>query len=147
MSSSERIERPVGVYFIALYFVLAGFLESIRKYQEAQGPFSLNPLADNSFLVLLIDPLIYLALAFLIWQFAALGRLAALVYGYVILAMYAGIAISYFAFSTPLTVTPLFLALSAFHVLALPALLWYLQPARQKKLFHVSIWEILLSSD
>lgn len=147
MSSVERTERPVGVYFIALYFVLAGFLESIRKYQEAEGAFSLNPLAENSFLLLAIDPLIYLALAFLIWHYAAIGRLAALVYGYVILAMYAGIAISYFAFSTPLTVTPLFLALSAFHVLALPALLWYLQPARQKKLFHVSIWEILLSSD
>jgi hypothetical protein len=147
MSTDANTERPVGVYFVALYFVLAGFLESIRKYQEAHGDFSFSPLAENSFLALVIDPLIYLALAFLIWHFAAFGRLAALVYGYVVLAMYAGIAISYFVFSTPLTVTPLFLALSAFHVLGLPALLWYLQPARQKKLFHVSIWEILLSSD
>jgi hypothetical protein len=65
----------------------------------------------------------------------------------VVLAMYLGIAVSYFVFHTPLTVTPLFVGLSAYHSLALPALLWYLQPAQQKKLFHVSLWEILLSSD
>jgi hypothetical protein len=107
----------------------------------------MNPLADQSLWTLAVDPIIYLAIAYLIWRFAAFGRLAALVYGYVMLSMYVGIAVSYFVFHTPLTVTPLFIALSAFHVLALPALLWYLQPARQKKLFHVSLWEILLSSD
>jgi hypothetical protein len=63
------------------------------------------------------------------------------------LAMYVGIGVSYFGFHTPLTITPLFVALAAFHVLTLPGLLWYLQPAQKKKLFHVSLSEILLSSD
>jgi peptidoglycan/LPS O-acetylase OafA/YrhL len=107
----------------------------------------LNPLTDQSLWTLAVDPIIYLAIAYLIWRLAAFGRLGALVYGYISLAMYLGIAASYFVFHTPLTVTPLFIGLSAFHVLALPALLWYLQPARRKKLFHVSLWEILLSSD
>jgi hypothetical protein len=147
MSSAPRSERPLGVYFVSLYFVLSGFLESIRKYQESDSAFSANPLAEHSFWTLLVDPIIYLALAYLVWHFTSIGRRAALVYGYVVLAMYAGIAVSYFAASTPLHVTPLFLALSAFHVLALPALLWYLQPARQKKLFNVSLWDLLLPSD
>ena len=147
MSSDSNGEKPVGVYLVALYFVLAGFLESIRRYQEADRSWSLNPLGDQSLWTLAVDPIIYLSIAYLIWRFASFGRLAALVYGYVVLAMYLGIAVSYFVFHTPFTVTPLFVALSAFHVLALPALLWYLQPARQRKLFRVSLWEILLSSD
>jgi hypothetical protein len=147
MSSDSNGEKPVGVYLVALYFVLAGFLESIRRYQEADHSWSVNPLGDQSLWTLAVDPIIYLSIAYLIWRFASFGRLAALVYGYVVLAMYLGIAVSYFAFNTPLTVTPLFVALSVFHVLALPALLWYLQPARQRKLFRVSLWEILLSSD
>lgn len=147
MSSESHDEKPAGVYLVALYFVLSGFLESIRKYQEATHDWSWSPLADQSLWTLAVDPIIYLAIAYLIWRLAAFGRLAALVYGYIILAMYLGIAASYFGFHTPLTVTPLFLGLAAFHVLALPALLWYLQPARQKKLFHLSLWEILLSSD
>jgi len=147
MSSDSNGEKPVGVYLVALYFVLAGFLESIRRYQEADHSWSLNPLGDQSLWTLAADPIIYLSIAYLIWRFASFGRLAALVYGYVVLAMYLGIAVSYFVFHTPFTVTPLFVALSTFHVLALPALLWYLQPARQRKLFRVSLWEILLSSD
>jgi hypothetical protein len=147
MSTDSNGEKPAGVYLVALYFVLSGFLESIRKYQESAHDWSLNPLADQSLWTLAVDPIIYLSIAFLIWRLAAFGRLAALVYGYVVLAMYLGIALSYFGFETPLTVTPLFLSLAAFHVLALPALLWYLQPSRQKKLFHMSLWEILLSSD
>jgi len=147
MSSDSNGEKPVGVYLVALYFVLAGFLESIRRYQEADHSWSLNPLGDQSLWTLAADPIIYLSIAYLIWRFASFGRLAALVYGYVVLAMYLGIAVSYFVFHTPFTVTPLFVALSAFHVLALPALLWYLQPARQRMLFRVSLWEILLSSD
>lgn len=147
MSSDSNGEKPAGVYLVALYFVLSGFLESIRKYQEATHVWSLNPLADQSLWTLAVDPIIYLSIAYLLWRLAAFGRLAALVYGYVILAMYAGIGVSYFLFHTPLSVTPLFLGLAAFHVLALPALLWYLQPSRQKQLFHMSLWEILLSSD
>ena len=147
MSSDSNGEKPAGVYLVALYFVLSGFLESIRKYQETEHSWSLNPLADQALWTLAVDPIIYLSIAYLIWRFAAFGRRAALVYGYVVLAMYLGIAASYFVFHTPLSVTPLFVGLSAFHVLALPALLWYLQPARQRKLFNVSLWEILLSSD
>ncbi len=147
MSSARSSERPLGVYFVSLYFVLSGFLEAIRKYQESDHSFTANPLAEHSLWTLAVDPIIYLALAFLVWQFTSIGRRAALVYGYVVLVMYVGIAISYFASSTPLHVTPLFVALSVFHILALPALLWYLQPARQKKLFNVSIWDLLVSSD
>lgn len=147
MSSDSNGQKRAGVYLVALYFVLSGFLESIRKYQEASHDWSLNPLADEALWTLAVDPIIYLAIAYLIWRLAAFGRLAALVYGYVILAMYLGIAASYFVFHSPLTVTPLFVALAVFHVLALPALLWYLQPSRQKKVFHLSLWEILLSSD
>jgi hypothetical protein len=140
-------ERPASIYLIALYFVLAGFLEAIRKYQESERVFSVNPLAENSLWSLAVDPLITLGFAFLIWRFASLGRLAALVYGYVVLLMYAGIAVSYFVLSTPLHVTPLFLGLAVFHVLSLPFLIGYLQPARRKRLFHVSLWDILVSSD
>lgn len=153
MSSEEPIEdagtgeRPAGVYLIALYFVLAGFLEAIRKYQESEQSFSLNPLAENSAWPLAVDPIIYLGLAFLIWRFASLGRLAALVYGYVVLLMYAGVAVSYFLVDTPLNVTALFVALAVFHVLSLPFVLGYLQPARRKRLFHVSLWDILVSND
>lgn len=147
MPSAPGSERPLGVYFVSLYFVLSGFLEAIRKYQEAGHSFSANPLAEHSLWALLVDPIIYLALAFLVWHFTSIGRRAALVYGYVVLLMYAGIAISYFVSSTPLHVTPLFFALSVFHVLALPALLWYLQPACQKQVFNVSLWDLLVSSD
>lgn len=147
MSSTRSSERPLGVYFISLYFVLSGFLEAIRKYQEAGHAFSANPLAEYSFWTLLVDPIIYLALAYLVWHFTSIGRRAALVYGYVVLLMYVGIGISYFASSAPLRMTPLFVALSVYHVLALPALLWYLQPARQKSVFNVSLWELLVSSD
>jgi hypothetical protein len=147
MSSESSVEKPPGVYLAALYFVLSGFLEAIRKYQESSHGWSLSPFAEESIWSLAVDPIIYLTIAYLLWRFAAFGRLAALVYGYVMLAMYAGIAVSYFVFHTPLSITPLFLGLSTFHVLALPGLLWYLQPASQKRVFHVSLWEILLSSD
>jgi hypothetical protein len=147
MSSAQSSERPFGVYFIDLYFVLAGFLESIQKYQDASQAFSLNPLAEHSLWTLAVDPIICLVLAYLVWQFTAIGRIATLVYGYVMLVMYAGIAISYLASPTSLHVTPLFVALSVFHVLALPALLWCLQPAKQKQLFNVSLWDLLVSSD
>lgn len=147
MSSPRRSERPVGVYLVSLYFVLSGFLESIRKYQEANFAMSWNPIGEHSLWQLLVDPIIYLALAYLIWRYASVGRLAALVYGYGMLLTYTGVAIYYFVSDQPLTITPLFVALAIFHVFALPAVLWYLQPKAQKKLFHVSLWDILLSSD
>lgn len=147
MSSDSDSGKPVGVYLVALYLVLAGFLEPIGKYYDADHPWSLVPLADNSLWTLAADPIIYLGIAYLIWRFAALGRLAALVLGYVLLAFYLGSAAAHFLFHAPVTLTPILAAISVFHILALPGVVWYLQPARQKKLFHVSLWEILLSSD
>lgn len=138
-------ERPAGVYFVALYFVLAGFFEAIQKFQE-WGTVSLNPLSERSIFILAMDPIIYLALAHLIWNFAALGRMAALVVGYVSLGMYLFVAISYFTSSVPLNVTPLFVYVSAFHIVCLIPVISYLQPARQKKRFTVSLWEILLGN-
>ena len=147
MSSDSNGEKPLGVYLVALYLVLAGFLEPIGKYYDADHPWSLVPMADDSLWTLAADPIIYLAIAYLIWRFAALGRLAALVLGYVLLVFYLSAAVAHFLFGAPIHVTPLTAAISAFHILVLPAVVWYLQPARQKKLFHVSLWEILLSSD
>jgi hypothetical protein len=140
-------ERPAGVYLVAFYFVLTGFLSAIRSFHESEHAFSLSPFADNSIWSLGADPVITLGLAFLIWHFASLGRLAALVYGYVILVMHAAVAFSYFFSNAPLTLTPLQVGLAAFDVLTLPVLIAYLQPARQKRLFRASVWEILVSSD
>ena len=147
MSTDREAERPLGIYLVALYFVLAGFLEAIQKYREWNTSVSLNPFGEHSIWVLAIDPIIYMSIAFLIWHYAALGRLAALVFGYVILAMYLGIAVSYYASDTSLNVTPLFLAIACYHVVSLVPMLWYLQPARRKQLFHVTLWDILLGSD
>lgn len=138
-------ERPTGVYLVALYFVLAGFLEAIQKFRE-WGTVSLNPMADHSLWVLAMDPIIYLSLAYLIWHFAAVGRVAALVVGWVSLGMYLFVAISFFTSSVPLHITPLFVLVAAFHIVCLVPVIAYLQPARQKKRFRVSLWEILLGS-
>jgi hypothetical protein len=147
MSSDPNGEKPTGVYLVALYFVLAAFLEPIGKYYDSDQPWSFVPMADNSLWTLAADPIIYLGIAYLIWRFAAMGRLAALVLGYLLLAFYLGSATAHFVFLAPVRITPILAAISAFHILALPAVVWYLQPARQKKLFHVSLWDILLSSD
>lgn len=138
-------QRPTAVYLVALYFVLGGFLEAIQKFRE-WGEVSLNPMAEHSIWVLALDPIIYLVLAFLIWHFAAVGRIAALVFGWISLGMYLFIAISYFTSSVPLNITPLFVPVAAFHIVCLVPVILYLQPARQKKRFHVSLWEILLGS-
>jgi hypothetical protein len=147
MSSDPNGEKPTGVYLVALYFVLAAFLEPIGKYYDSDQPWSFGPMADNSLWSLAADPIIYLGIAYLIWRFAAIGRLAALVLGYLLLAFYLGSAVAHFVFQAPVRITPILAAISVFHILALPAVVWYLQPARQKKLFHVSLLDILLSSD
>ena len=138
-------DRPTAIYLVALYFVLAGFLEAIQKFRE-WGTVSLNPIADHSLWVLAMDPIIYLAVAYLIWHFAAVGRLAALVVGWISLGMYLFVAVSYFTSSVALNITPLFVFVAAFHILCLVPVIAYLQPARQKKRFHVSLWEILLGN-
>lgn len=146
MTSNPSAERPVGVYLVALYFVVAGFLESIQKYREWGGPLAWGPLAEQSVWALVADTLIFLVIAYLIWNFAWLGRLAALVWGYAMIATYAGVTILYLT-DFPLSSSPLGRLVGAFHCLASVPLVWYLQPSRQKKLFSVSLVEILLSSD
>jgi hypothetical protein len=147
MSSDPNGEKPTGVYLVALYFVLAAFLEPIGKYYDSEQPWSFVPMAEHSVWNLAADPIIYLSIAYLIWRYAAFGRLAALVLGYLMLAFYLGSAAAHFVFHAPVHLTPMVAAISVFHILALPGVVWYLQPARQKKLFHVSLWDILLSSD
>ncbi len=143
------VERPLVIYLVTLYFVLAGFLESIKKYREWDAAIRLSPLADRSIWELAVDLIIYLVLAYLIWHFAKLGRLAALVYGYLILGTYIGSVILYLANASdvPLTVTPLFVMIGVFHVVCLVPIVWFLQLAGQKELFHVSLIELLIESD
>ncbi|GMR22581.1 MAG: hypothetical protein BMS9Abin37_0940 [Acidobacteriota bacterium] len=142
-------ERPIGVYLVALYFVLAGFLESIQKYQEWNAPLSFKPWAEHSVWALTAHTMVYLALALLVWNFASLGRLGALVYGYAHLTMYVVLASIYVLYegATPLTITPLSVSIAIFHVSALIPVVAYLQPKRQKKLFRVSLLDMFLSSD
>ena len=149
MNEPKSPERPLGVYLVALYFVLAGFLESIQKYREWDAPLVLNPLAEHSIWELLVHTLIYLVIALLVWNFAALGRLGALVYGYLTLGTYVVAASIYWLYEgeTPLNVTPLSVSIAIYHVTALIPVLFYLQPKRQKQLFHVSLIEMLFSSD
>ncbi len=149
MPRIENSDRPIGVYLVALYFVLAGALETIQKYREWDGPLTFNPLGERSVWELAAHPLIYLVLAFLIWRFTALGRLGALVYGYLILGTYAVSGSIYFFYDgeTPLTITPLFVIIAIYHVTSLLPLIAYLQPVRQKKIFRVSVVELLLSRE
>lgn len=142
-------ERPIGVYLVALYFVLAGFLESIQKYYEWNAPLSFKPWAEHSIWELAAHTLVYLAFALLVWNFAWLGRIGALVYGYAHLAMYVALASIYVLYQgdTPLTITPLAVSIAIYHVTALIPVVAYLQPKRQKKLFQVSLLDRLLSSD
>ena len=94
-------------------------------------------------------PMIDLVLAYLVWHVTSLGRLGALVYGYLTFGMYVVLASIYLLWDgeTALTVTPLYVSLGVFHVTALVPVLAYLQPARQKMVFRTSLWELLLSSD
>jgi hypothetical protein len=69
------------------------------------------------------------------------------VLGYLLLASYLIAGIAHFGFGVPATLTPLSAAVSAFHILCLPAVVAYLQPSRQKQLFQVSLWDILLPGD
>lgn len=149
MSDHPSSERPIGVYFVALYFVLAGFLESIQKYREWDSPLSFNPLTENSIWELSVHTLVYLGLALLVWNFASLGRLGALVYGYLTFGTYVVLASIYLLYEgdTPLTITPLGVSIAIYHVTALIPVIAYLQPKRQKSLFRISLLELLWSND
>lgn len=146
MSRSPAHEKPLGVYLIALYFLLAGFLESIERFRAWGSTLIWNPLAEHSLWHLVANILMYMAVAYLIWQLTWVGRLAGLVYGYLTLATYTGALVLYLQ-DRPLNVTPLFTLVALYHVLAIGPMLFYLQPAMRKQLFHVSLLEILLPRD
>jgi hypothetical protein len=149
MTDTTSTERPLGVYLVALYFVIAGFLESIQKHFEAAAPLSLDPFAEHSIWGLAAHTLIYLAFALLVWNFTWLGRLATLVYGYAHLGMYAVMTSIYFLYSgdTPLTITPLSVSIAIYHVSALIPVIAYLQPKKQKKVFRISLIDLFFSND
>lgn len=147
MTSPPTFERPTGVYLVTFYFVVAGFLESIQKYRESTESYSLNPFAEHSIWTLGVDILVYLALAYLVWNLTAFGRLAALVFGYVVLGMYVGIVSYYWLASVEMRITPLFVFLAGLNLVAMPLVVGYLQPSRRKKLFQASLWDLLVDSD
>jgi hypothetical protein len=125
---------------------LAGFLEPIQKFREWEAPVNFNPFTEQSIWHLAAEALIYLAGAYLVWHMTWLGRLAALVFGYLYLATWLGFLILY-ARGTPMNSTPLVLIISIYHVVALPFLLYYLQREPRKKLFQVSLFEVFLPRD
>ncbi len=146
MIPGKAKERSVGVYLAALYFVLTGFLESIQKFREWDSPLPLSPFSERSLWHLVAHTLIYLAVAYLVWKLAWLGRVGALVYGYLTLATYLGALLLYLG-GTAMNFTSLFTVIAIYHLAALPPLLFFLQPNRSKKLFQVSLLEILLPHD
>ena len=146
MNRSGEIERPLGVYMVSLYFVLSGLAESIHKYRTLGSSLHWNPLGKDSVWHLAADVTIYLAIAYLVWHLTWLGRLAALVFGYLYLATCLWFFFLYLR-GTPLNSDPLFTGLALFHVVALPALLYYLQSQRRKLLFRTSLLDVILPRD
>jgi hypothetical protein len=146
MNPARREDRPVGVYMVFFYFVLTGFLESIQKYRDWGDTVNLNPLTERSIWHLATDISIYLAIAYLVWNLTWLGRLAALVFGYLYLATCLWFFILYLR-GTLMNATPLFFILTVYHMLALPPLLFYLHRGKPKKLFRVNLLDILLPND
>ena len=146
MAPISTEDRPVAVYLIVLYFVLAGFLEAIQKYRDWGETLNLNPLTDRSLWHLAADILIYLAIAYLVWHLTWLGRLAGLVFGYLYLATCWWFLVLHVR-GTMMNSTPLFLILAVYNVLALPPLLFYLQRDKGKKLFQVRVLDLLLPND
>ena len=144
MPPEKTVGRPLGVYLASFYFVVAGFLEAIQQYREWDAPLIFNPLSEHSVWPLATHVAIYLAAAYLIWQLTWVGRLAGLVYGYALLATYAGVFLLYLKGTPGMSSTLLFMVLAVYHVAALIPLVVYLQPKRRKKLFHVGLLELLL---
>ena len=147
MIQMKSSERPLGIYLVALYFVLAGFMGAIKTRMEWDGPLSFNLFAEHSVWQLMVDIVLHLAVAYLVWHFTSVGRVAALVYGYIHIVMYPTIGIVYLVSDTPLHVTPLLVSMAVFHTTALIPVIAYLQPADRKKAFDVSLLELLWSSN
>jgi peptidoglycan/LPS O-acetylase OafA/YrhL len=145
VSSGESPARPSGVYLTALYFVVAGFLDSIQKYREWGSVLVLNPLSEGSLWHLGANTLIYLAAAYLLWRLTRLGRILALVYAYLILLTHLGVLLLHLLGRVQLTQFHVLVA--AFHIGALPLIISYLQPARRKPLFNVSLIDVLIPRD
>ncbi len=145
MASRDSNSKPAGVYLAALYFVVAGFLDSIHKYREWGSLLVPSPFADRSVWQLGANTLIYLAAAYLLWRLTRLGRLLALVYAYLIVATNLGVLALHVSGRVNLTSFQLLLAL--FHVGALPLMISYLQPARSRAFFNVSLLEVLIPRD
>ena len=108
---------------------------------------SFNLFAEHSVWQLMLDIVLHLAVAYLVWHFTSVGRVAALVYGYIHVVMYPSIGIVYLVSDTPLHITPLLVSLAVFHTTALVPVIAYLQPAHRKKAFDVSLFELLWSTD
>ncbi len=147
MTQTRTSERQLGVYLVALYFVLAGFLGAVKTHLEWDAPLSFNLFADHSVWQLMVDIALHLAVAYLVWHFTSVGRVAALVYGYIHVVMYPSIGIVYLVSDKPLLITPLLVSLAVFHTTALVPVIAYLQPAHRKKTFDVSLFELLWSTD
>ena len=73
MTQTTRFERPLGVYLVALYFVLAGFLGAIKTHLEWDAPMSFNLFAEHSVWQLMLDIVLHLAVAYLLWHFTSVG--------------------------------------------------------------------------
>lgn len=138
--------KPAGVYLAVLYFVVAGFLDSIQKFREWGSTATFNPLGDRSVWHLGLNVLLYLGVAYLLWRLTRTGRLLALVYGYVVLCSYL-LALALYWSGKELNWPPLFVPLTLSHVVALALVLIYLQPSSKRGLFEVSLLEVLLPED
>ena len=149
MRPVENSERPLGVYLVALYFIIAGALETIQKYREWDQALTLNPFGEHSIWELAAHMGVYVALALLVWNLAALGRLAALVYGYLHFGAYVVIASIYLLYEgeTPLTITPLFVSVAIYHVTTAIPVIAYLQPTKQKQLFQLRLTDLLFPGE
>ena len=63
MAQTRTSERPLGVYLVALYFVLAGFLGAIKTHSEWDAPLSFNLFDEHSVWQLMLDIVLHLAVA------------------------------------------------------------------------------------
>lgn len=144
--TEEPVSKPAGVYFGALYFVVAGFLNSTQIFRKWDSPLAFSPLSAHSVWHLAANVAVYLAAAYLLWRLTHWGRLLALVYAYLTVATHA-IVFVLFQVGSLQSLPPFFGPLAAFDALALVPLAIYLQPAERKAMFTVSLLEVLLPPD
>ncbi len=146
MSPAHATTKPLGVSLVTLYFAVTGFVESIQRYRDWGSQPIFHPFSERSVWSLLANTMLYLVVAYLVWRRTYVGRLAGLVYGYFTLGTYLTVAALYLAGET-MDMTPLFVVVAVYHALALPPILVYLQPARRRELFSVSLRDVVLPDD